>query len=158
MVGWGMRGRVRRSSKSEILSQLSELEEWALDGVEVLFEDDGIWPASKTVKGYFIGPQGSPYANGLFSFTYTFPKDYPYSPPAFKILTNILHPAVISGKLCLDCFKDVRFTSICEVLLQLKEELMTPNFENCVIERALEHYQAGKFEQKAQKATRKYAM
>ena len=115
----------------------------------------------RTVKGFFIGPQGSPYADGLFSFTYTFPKYFPYRPPVLKILTKILHPAVINGKLRLDRLRAEDWdesTTLSEVLLQLLEELENPSFEDCLNQRAKDHYHAGKFQQKAQATTRRFAM
>lgn len=42
------------------------------------------------LKGYamIVGPPETPYENGLFFFCFTFPYDYPYSPPTLKYMTN----------------------------------------------------------------------
>lgn len=56
--------------------------------------------------GLIIGPKNTPYENGLYIFKFTFPKDYPFSPPKVTFLTNDgecrFHPNMYrSGKVCL---------------------------------------------------------
>lgn len=55
-----------------------------------------------------IGPNDTPYAEGLFFFHFTYPEDYPYSPPSVKFLTRAVDNRVrinpnlyIEGKVCL---------------------------------------------------------
>lgn len=48
------------------------------------------------------GPPDTPYENGVFSATLTFPKDYPLSPPTLKFNPPILHPNIYSdGTVCI---------------------------------------------------------
>ncbi|KAJ3316330.1 Ubiquitin-conjugating enzyme E2 7, partial [Blyttiomyces sp. JEL0837] len=48
------------------------------------------------------GPDGTPYENGIFSATITFPKDYPLSPPVMKFTSPIFHPNVYKdGTVCI---------------------------------------------------------
>ena len=150
----GLCGNMRPSPNYLIRGELLELVDSPLDGFEVMY-DDRIWPPNKFIQGFFTGPQGSPYANGLFAFTYTFPEDFPYSRPVLKILTRIVHPAVVKGKVCLRGMEEG--STLREVLLGLQEELVSPVFEGCANMRVFDHYQAGKFVQKAQRATQRFA-
>lgn len=48
------------------------------------------------------GPPDTPYEDGVFSATLTFPKDYPLSPPALTFTPPLLHPNIYSdGKVCI---------------------------------------------------------
>lgn len=59
-------------------------------------------------KGYamIVGPEGTPYASCPLFFSFELPADYPFSPPAVKIVTTDsitrFHPNLyINGKVCL---------------------------------------------------------
>ena len=52
----------------------------------------------------FNGPDGTPYKEGIFTLSYSLPKDYPFKPPKVKFLTKIYHPNVSeSGYICGCC-------------------------------------------------------
>mmetsp|Transcript_100284 Transcript_100284/g.259056 ORF Transcript_100284/g.259056 Transcript_100284/m.259056 type:complete len:203 (-) Transcript_100284:307-915(-) len=55
-------------------------------------------------KGSMNGPEGTPYAGGLFIIDIEIPADYPYNPPKMKFDTKIWHPNISSqtGAICLD--------------------------------------------------------
>ena len=87
---------------------------------------------SNMLKGYaiVIGPSDSIYRYGAYIFEFTFPTNYPYSPPKLKYLTNDgitrFHPNLYrSGKVCisiLNTWKGEQWTScqtIRSVLLML---------------------------------------
>jgi len=55
--------------------------------------DNGIYYShddSDITKGYamIIGPSDTPYFGGYYFFHFTFPYDYPFSPPVVKYMTN----------------------------------------------------------------------
>ena len=67
------------------------------------FHDD-----THMLTGYalIIGPEGTPYFGGNYFFKFTFPVNYPYSPPQVTYCTNEseirFHPNLyINGKVCL---------------------------------------------------------
>ena len=63
---------------------------------------------SNMYKGYamIIGPEDTPYEDGFYFFDFTFPKDYPFSPPQLVYCTNDgdtrFNPNLYrNGKVCL---------------------------------------------------------
>lgn len=57
-------------------------------------------------KAMIIGPENTPYAGGYYFFKFSFPCDYPHSPPVVKFGTNDgstrFHPNLYrTGKVCL---------------------------------------------------------
>lgn len=74
-------------------------------------DDNGIYyihDDENMLNGYalIVGPKNTPYENGLYFFKFIYPKDYPFSPPKVKYLTNDgecrFHPNMYrNGKVCL---------------------------------------------------------
>lgn len=51
---------------------------------------------------YFLGPTGTPYHPGCYKAQLSFPNEYPFKPPEFKILSTFWHPNVYTdGKICI---------------------------------------------------------
>ena len=135
-----------------ISKELKDLAQDPPDGCLLLFD-----PAipSTTIQGFLIGPQGTSYEGGLFSFTVTYPEDYPFKPLIVKMHTKILHPGINNESICLDILRDQWSPALTlkKVLLSLMSFLQDPNFDDFTNQEAVEYYQAGRFEQKAEEYT-----
>eukprot|EP00123_Amoebidium_parasiticum_P012318 comp21278_c0_seq1/m.29031 comp21278_c0_seq1/g.29031 ORF comp21278_c0_seq1/g.29031 comp21278_c0_seq1/m.29031 type:complete len:168 (-) comp21278_c0_seq1:903-1406(-) len=48
-------------------------------------------------EAVIVGPEGSPYEDGVFTAVLTFPKDYPLSPPQMRFTSPMFHPNIYPG-------------------------------------------------------------
>ncbi|KEG13467.1 ubiquitin-conjugating enzyme protein [Trypanosoma grayi] len=84
------------SAIPHLQKQLRELTLSPPAGFRVESEDLFIWTV------WFAGPQGTPYAPGIYKAELRFPRDFPMEPPVFKVLSSIWHPNVYTdGKVCI---------------------------------------------------------
>jgi len=66
-------------------------------GIHVIFDESNIMRASVMI----VGPEGTPYEDGLLFFSIQFPNDYPFSPPLVQYISTSrfrIHPNLYVGR------------------------------------------------------------
>ncbi|CAK6437490.1 unnamed protein product [Pipistrellus nathusii] len=114
------------------------------DGIKVFPNEEDLTDLQVTIEG----PEGTPYAGGLFRMKLLLGKDFPASPPKGYFLTRIFHPNVgANGEICVNVLKRdwTAELGIRHVLLTIKCLLIHPNPESALNEEAgrllLENYE-----------------
>ena len=94
------------------------------------------WSAGPTDSDLFlwnamiIGPENTPYEDGIFHVEIKIPGTYPFDPPTLKFTTKIFHPNIsYNGYICLDILRKnwSPVLTISKVLLSLYSLLSQPN-------------------------------
>ena len=95
---------ISKESISRIIKDIRDIRKNPLEehGIYYIHDEENI------LNGYamIVGPSNTPYQYGYYFFTFTFPVNYPYSPPVVKFNKNPyntrFHPNFYrSGKVCL---------------------------------------------------------
>lgn len=113
-------------SAKRIRKELDEVMTSAISGASACPKGDSLFDWTATI----VGPEGTPYAGGVFHLDITFPSDYPFRAPVVKFVTPIYHCNVSeSGLICLDILKDKwsPVLTISKVLLSISSLMSDPN-------------------------------
>ena len=58
-------------------------------------------------RAILFGPPGTPYENGEFHVSISFPSNYPFNPPKLKFIAKIYHRSITSnGTVCNYCLSN----------------------------------------------------
>lgn len=108
-------------------------------------------------RACFIGPEGTPYENGLYFIEFKLKDGYPTDKPLARFRTKIWHPNVNenTGEICLDYIKGnwKKENSIKEAILSIFYLLTAPNFSSPLNGQA----SGSTYESKAREYNSKYA-
>ena len=119
------------------------------------------------LQAQIVGPDDSPYADGVFSLSINITDRYPLEPPRARFLTKIYHPNIDSeGRICLDTLKMPPQGSwspsvnINTLLLTIRLLLAHPNADDGLVPDITEQYKRDKqaFIRDAKMNTLKYAL
>ena len=97
----------------------------ACEGAKILEELE-----SGAIMILLKGPEDSAYAGNSYEVYVTRPENYPYSPPAVKFLSNIVHPNISpEGYVCLDILQSnwSPTLSLESIILSVQVLLTEPN-------------------------------
>ena len=114
-------------------------------------------------QAVITGPEGSPYAGGVFFLNVNFPPDYPFKPAKFTFTTKVYHPNIDrNGGICLDILQSQwsPALTVSKVLLSISSLLTDPNAGDPLNAEVATVYKSdrAKFNQTAKEWTRKFAM
>lgn len=148
------------NAQKRLQKELMQLQKQpALDGSSVEIVGDSImnW------KCIITGPKDSPYEKGTFVLNFTFPKEYPFHPPAVKSETKVYHCNFDEqGNMCLDLLRKDGWSpmnSVRDVLVAISQLLVVPNPDHPLDEKIGEQFQRDKtaYLKQAKEWTKKYA-
>ncbi|XP_056398036.1 ubiquitin-conjugating enzyme E2 S isoform X2 [Hyla sarda] len=128
----------------QVYKEVSTLTSDPPEGIKIIPNEEDITDVQVSIEG----PEGTPYAGGIFRMKLILGKDFPAAPPKGYFLTKIFHPNVSNnGEICVNVLKrDWKAElGIRHVLLTIKCLLIHPNPESALNEEAgrllLENYE-----------------
>lgn len=93
---------ISKDTARRLIKDIRAITKTPPDGIFYVHDDSNILAG----RAMIIGPPDTPYEGGYYFFKFTFPEDYPHSPPKVTYCTNDgktrMHPNLYkNGKVCL---------------------------------------------------------
>ena len=111
-------------SVKRLNKELKEIQNEKIFETQIIDDDIFNW------ESIIIGPEKTPYENGVFKLSIHFTEQYPFKPPKVKFLTKIYHPNINKyGSICLDILNKnwSPALTISKLLLSISSLLSDPN-------------------------------
>jgi ubiquitin-protein ligase len=125
---------ISKETLKRLVSDVKNIKKDSLESEGIYYVHD----ETDILKGYamIVGPENTPYFGGYYLFEFSFPTNYPFSPPSLVYETNNgnirFHPNLyINGKVCLSILntwegeKWSSIQTICSILLTIQSILTT---------------------------------
>ncbi|XP_015903129.1 ubiquitin-conjugating enzyme E2 T [Parasteatoda tepidariorum] len=118
------------------------------------------------LQASIVGPDGTPYEDGVFQIDIQIPDRYPFVPPNVRFATPVYHPNIDdSGRICLDTLKLPPQGSwkpclnLSSVLIGIQLLMSEPNFDDPLMSEIAQEYQSNResFLKHAKEWTDKFA-
>ncbi|XP_045462073.1 ubiquitin-conjugating enzyme E2 T-like [Harmonia axyridis] len=118
------------------------------------------------LNAQIIGPENTPYHNGVFHLKIYIPHQYPFAPPSIKFITKIYHPNIDDGgRICLDLMQMPPSgnwkptTSLEGLLIAIRMLMESPNPDDPLMPEIAHEYKLYRqlFDKKALDHTKEYA-
>jgi len=85
-----------------VAKELRKLTTEPLEGIKVTLNEEEV----TDVAAEIVGPESTPFENGVFKIKLVLPSDYPQAPPKGYFLTKIFHPNISkTGEICVNTLK-----------------------------------------------------
>ncbi|XP_022913749.2 ubiquitin-conjugating enzyme E2 T-like [Onthophagus taurus] len=148
--------------QQRLTKELAKLSRQPTPGISVSAKDDKL----NTLEASILGPENTPYEDGVFHLDLLIPDDYPFNPPSIKFITKVYHPNIDdNGRICLDLLKMPPTGSwkptigIEGLLIAIRMLLGNPNPKDPLMADIAEEFLTNKkeFEKKAKEYCKKYA-
>ena len=145
-------------ANKRLKKELLELEKCPPDNCSAGPTDNDLFNWTATI----VGPNGTPYENGIFKLSILYPTDYPFKAPKVQFVTKIYHPNINSGgSICLDILKDQWSPALntSKILLSVCSLLDDPNPDDPLVPEIASLFKKNRnlYNMKARAYTTKYA-
>ena len=120
------------SCKKRLIKELKQISSDPVMNCSAGPLDDDLYKWNATI----IGPEDTPYHNGIFQLEFLFPQNYPIKPPQVRFKTKIFHPNIdSSGGICVDILKDAwnPLLNVKTILLSICSLLNDPNIKDPLV-------------------------
>ncbi|KAI8956332.1 ubiquitin-conjugating enzyme [Xylaria longipes] len=136
-------------SQKRITKELSECMESPPAGMTISLPSEADLHKWRIV---LAGPQGTPYAGGVYNIAMALPPDYPFRAPQVNFETRIYHPNITNdslGNICLGLLKPENWkpaSRVRAVLEAVRHLLVEPNPDDPLEARIADEYRTNRAE------------
>ena len=147
------------SALKRIKKELNDFYSEPLDNCSIIQRDEN---NAFELFAFIIGPEFTPYENGIFYLNINLPTEYPFKPPSCIFITKIYHPNInFNGSISLDILRDQwsPALTIKKVLMSLMSLLKDPNPDDTLMPEIGNLYKSNIYEyyKNAREFAEKYA-